>query len=35
MEHFLKLHSPFFKGNLDPRVAEEWIASVKKLFDVM
>ena len=35
LEHFLKLHPPFFKGIMDLRVAEEWIASVKKLFDVM
>ena len=26
LEHFLKLHPPFFKGRPDPRVAEEWIA---------
>ena len=35
LECFLKLHPPFFKGNPDPRVDEEWITSVKKLFDVM
>ena len=30
LEHFLKLHPPFFKGSSDPRVAVEWIASLKK-----
>ena len=35
LERFLKLHPPVFKGSPDPKVVEEWIPEVTKLFEVM
>ena len=35
LERFLKLHPLVFKGSPDPKVAEDWITEVTKLFEVM
>ena len=35
LERFLKLQPLVFKGSLDPKVAEDWITEVTKLFEVM
>ena len=35
MERFLRLHPPIFKGDPDPKAAEEWVREVSMLFEVM
>ncbi|PON63864.1 hypothetical protein PanWU01x14_128410 [Parasponia andersonii] len=35
LERFLKLKPPNFAGKHDPPSAEEWLKSVKKMFDTL
>ena len=35
IDHFMRQLPPVFKGSSDPIKAEEWLASLDKIFDVL
>ena len=35
LKRFMRLHPPVFKGEPDPKAAEEWVREVSMLFEAM